>query len=159
METALAFDNKLTLLELTGAQLLAAVENSVSRVPDADGRFPQIAGLYIEYDMSMPGIEGATNVTMPSRVRSLLIADSDASCVEELVVNFAVVGDLAATFTVGTNSFLASGGDGYNSFAAATILGETDMGEQEILKEYIVCERGGVLNLVDPPPSPRIIQL
>lgn len=158
VDTALAFDNKLTLLEVTGANLLAAAENSVSRAPAADGRFPQLAGMYIEWDESMPGIEGESEVTTPSRIKTLLIADSDEGCVEEFVTNYQVVGDLTETFTVGTNSFLTSGGDGYNSFAAATILGETTDGEQDILKEYIVCELGGVVNIPDNVRSTRRIQ-
>ena len=53
--TALAFDNKLAVVELTGAELLAVMENAVSRVPALDGRFPQVAGMYVEYDAAKEG--------------------------------------------------------------------------------------------------------
>ena len=48
--TALAFDNPHVIAEITAAGLLAAMENAVSRIPASDGRFPQLAGAYLEYD-------------------------------------------------------------------------------------------------------------
>ena len=43
IQKALAFDNKLAVVQVTVPQLLAIFENAVSRVPAADGRFPQVA--------------------------------------------------------------------------------------------------------------------
>ena len=57
VSAALAFDNKLALVELTAAELIACMENAVSRVPALDGRFPHLAGMRIEYDPSQPGIQ------------------------------------------------------------------------------------------------------
>ena len=44
VDAALAFNNKLTIMDLTGAEFLAIVENGVSRAPALDGRFPHFAG-------------------------------------------------------------------------------------------------------------------
>ena len=44
----------LTLLEVTGAQLLAALENGVSQYPKHEGRFPQVSGLVFSFDPSQP---------------------------------------------------------------------------------------------------------
>ena len=41
-------------MELSGADLLAALENGVSRVEDRAGRFPQVAGLRLAYDPGAP---------------------------------------------------------------------------------------------------------
>lgn len=60
IQAALAFDNRLTVLELTGAQLLAAMENAVSRATFTDGRFPQIAGMRLAFDTGFAPIEAAT---------------------------------------------------------------------------------------------------
>lgn len=158
IEAALAFDNTLSILELTGAQLIAAMENSVSRVPALDGRFPQVAGMVLEYDQTQPPLEAQESVMVPSRIASLVITLADGTT-DTLVDNFVAQGDLARTFVVATNSFQATGGDGYAAFAAAIELDITDIGEQQILEEYIVDELGGVVDVMDPPPSPRVIPL
>lgn len=48
--TELPFGNVTMLIELTGADLLAALENGVSRVEDTAGRFPQVSGLTFAFD-------------------------------------------------------------------------------------------------------------
>ena len=52
--TELPFGNTVVLMELSGADLLAALENGVSRVEDVAGRFPQIAGMALVYDPKAP---------------------------------------------------------------------------------------------------------
>ena len=42
------------LLELTGAQLLQALENGVSQYPKHEGRFPQVSGLSFTFDPTQP---------------------------------------------------------------------------------------------------------
>lgn len=154
VQSALAFDNKLRLLNLNGEQLLATMENSVSRVPAADGRYPQVAGLFMEYDISMPGIQAADALSTPSRVKTLSVGGV------ALIENFTPLEDLfCLNFTVATNSFLTTGGDGYNSFAAATVLAETEIGEQQILVDYIIGELGGVVNITEPPMDMRVVRL
>lgn len=158
VQAALAFDNKLTVLELTASQLIAAAENSVSRFPARDGRFPQIAGMTIEYDASQPGVEGLASLDTPSRIRSLVVTRADGT--KDVVIdNFVAQGDLARTFVLATNSFLTTGGDGYASFAEGTALEETLIGEQAILEQYIQDVLGGVVSIDDPPPSPRVINV
>ena len=48
--TELPFGNVVVMLELSGADLLAALENGVSRVEDKAGRFPQVSGVNFTYD-------------------------------------------------------------------------------------------------------------
>lgn len=158
IQAALAFDNQLAVVELTGAQLLAAMENAVSRVPAADGRFPQVAGIELEYDASRPGIEAAESVMTPSRVRRLAVTRADGST-DVLVEDGAVGGDLSRTFVMATNGFLLTGGDGYVSLQAGTLLEETTIGEQQILAEYVTDALGGTVNVEDPTPAPRVIRL
>jgi 2',3'-cyclic-nucleotide 2'-phosphodiesterase (5'-nucleotidase family) len=154
IQAALAFDNKLRLVSLNGEQLLAAMENSVSRVPAADGRYPQTAGLFMEYDITKPGVEAAASLRLPSRVKTLKVDDL------VLIEKFVPVDDLKCyNFTVATNSFLTTGGDGYNAFANGTILGETEMGEQDILEDYIVTKLAGQVNITEPPLKPRVVRL
>jgi 2',3'-cyclic-nucleotide 2'-phosphodiesterase (5'-nucleotidase family) len=143
---------------MTGEQLLATMENAVSRVPALDGRFPQVAGMYLEYDASQPPIEGQVAVSVPSRVRTLEITRADGS-LDVLVQGGMAMGDLSRTFVLATNDFLSTGGDGYASLAAATKLITTEIGEQQILEQYIGMELGGEVDLPDPSPSPRVVRL
>ncbi|MDH5411701.1 MAG: bifunctional metallophosphatase/5'-nucleotidase, partial [Alphaproteobacteria bacterium] len=48
--TELPFGNVTVLLEMTGADVLAALENGVSQVEEKAGRFPQVSGLSFTYD-------------------------------------------------------------------------------------------------------------
>jgi 2',3'-cyclic-nucleotide 2'-phosphodiesterase (5'-nucleotidase family) len=159
IQAALAFDNKLAVLELSGKQMLATMENAVSRVPALDGRFPQIAGMQLDYDASFPGVQGQEELTEASRVRNLTITKADGSIVQ--LVNTGVVdaGLLNETFVLATNDFLSTGGDGYASLAAAKKLEVTSIGEQRILETYIVDELGGQVDLPEPLASPRVVRL
>ena len=156
IQAALAFDNKLTILELTAQQLIAAAENSVSRSPSADGRFPQVAGMTLEFDPMQPGVEGEATLATPSRVKKLVVTKADGT--KDVVIdNGMAQGDLGRTFIVATNSFLTTGGDGYAAFTVSKVLGETSIGEQQILTDYIIDILGGVVDLEDPPANPRVV--
>lgn len=92
----LPFGNVNIMIELTGAEVLAALENGFSRVEDVSGRFPQVSGLTIEADITRePG----------DRVTSVMVGDAPL--------------DINATYTVATNDFMGRGGDGYSMFADA----------------------------------------
>ncbi|KQT43205.1 multifunctional 2',3'-cyclic-nucleotide 2'-phosphodiesterase/5'-nucleotidase/3'-nucleotidase [Aureimonas sp. Leaf454] len=97
--TVLPFQNTLSTFELTGAEVIAALENGVSQVEELGGRFPQVAG--IEVDWSPSGTPGK------DRIRAVrLVVNGKASPL-----------DPAATYLVVSNNFLRGGGDGYAVFA------------------------------------------
>lgn len=100
--TVLPFNNVVVTLTLNGAELKTMLENGVSAMPAANGRFPQMAGLCFTYDISRPA---------GSRVTSAVRANPDGSCSATPV-------DLTAssTYTLAENDFMASGGDGYPNF-------------------------------------------
>lgn len=152
---ALAFDNDLAIVELTGEQLIATMENSVSRVPALDGRFPQIAGMKLVYDPTQAPLEAQTAVTTPSRVVELVVTRSDGST-DVLVSGGIAQGDLGRSFVMATNSFLLTGGDGYASLAAGLPLATTTIGEQQILSDYIGTALGGLVDETDPSATPRV---
>ncbi len=94
--TELPFGNVTVKLELSGAVLLEALENGVSKVEDGAGRFPQIAGMRFVYDPSKPA---------GSRVVSVTVGGKPL--------------DTNATYTMGTNDYSAGGGDGYSMLKGA----------------------------------------
>jgi 5'-nucleotidase/UDP-sugar diphosphatase len=87
----LPFGNKTILVEITGADLRAALENGVSQVEDGAGRFPHVSGLTFSYDASKPAGE---------RVTEILIGGQPL--------------DDGATLKLATNDFMGRGGDGYD---------------------------------------------
>jgi len=101
----LPFSNTVAWADVTGAALLADLENGVSRAHDmtlsGTGRFPQVAGLRFVFDVRLPVGSRVTKVEVKG--------DGDA---------WAPL-DPAKTYRVGTNNFTRSGGDDYKGFAAA----------------------------------------
>ncbi|UTR13132.1 5'-nucleotidase C-terminal domain-containing protein [Salipaludibacillus sp. LMS25] len=133
------FGNRLTLLELTGEELIEAFEASVYDAPEENGGFLQVSsGTRLTYDSSEePG----------QRVVSLEV-DIDGDYVEI---------DEGDTYTVATNNFTATGGDDHAVFGAAyedgrgTIVGFTDW---EMLRDFMA-----ELGDVDYKVEGRIVDL
>ncbi len=98
----LPFGNLGVLIELGGADLLAALENGVSGVEQKAGRFPQTAGLTIVYD---PKAESG------KRLRSVAIGGKP------------LVPD--AVYRVATSDYLVGGGDGYAALTRGKLLSDT----------------------------------
>lgn len=99
IENALRFNNDLSLVTVTAAQLQALVEHGVSAVaPGATpGRFPQIAGMTFSYD---PSKEAGKRV-IDLNVGDVVVIDDGALQAD------------VGPFRVVTLRFLAEGGDGY----------------------------------------------
>ncbi len=111
--TVLPYGNTVVKIELTGADIIAALEVGLTDYPEAKGAFPHIAGMTVEFDSSKEAL---------SRVTSVMIGD--------------VAVDEAATYTLVTNNFLQAGGDGYKMFDGKTVAGEYGAMD-EVLIDYI----------------------
>ncbi len=92
----LPFNSPTVTFTITGQQLALALENSVSLLPQTAGRFLQVSGLLVSYDLSSPP---------GSRVREITIGGRPL--------------EATRLYSVATDAFLADGGDGYTMFAAA----------------------------------------
>jgi 2',3'-cyclic-nucleotide 2'-phosphodiesterase (5'-nucleotidase family) len=93
--TELPFGNVTVLLELKGADLLVALENGVSQVENAAGRFPQVSGLRFVWDAeAAPG----------ARVKEATVGGAPL--------------DPARVYKVATSDYLFNGGGGYASLTA-----------------------------------------
>ncbi len=104
--TLLPFGNQSVTLDLTGAEVKLMLENGVSRTGE-QGRFPQVSGFCFTYDVGL---------SVGSRVTGAVFQAADGSCTGSVL-------DLTAgtTYSLTTNDFVASGGDGYPSFAARMV--------------------------------------
>jgi 5'-nucleotidase len=104
--TVLPFGNLIATADLTGADVVEALENGVSRAENPEnegtGRFPQVSGLKFTWDPNQP---------VGSRVSNVEVKGADGS--------FSPI-DLAATYKVATLDFMRQGGDGYETFVNAT---------------------------------------
>ncbi len=139
ISTALPFNNKLAVVKLRGDELLAVMENAVSRHPHKDGRFPQIAGMILAFDSQKPGKPDQIRMEKSSRIKELRILQKNGK-EDVLVEDFAVKGDPQRMFRMVSNDFLFSGGDGYHALkAAAEKRGKImlDLREQEILVKFL----------------------
>lgn len=158
---ALAFDNKIAVVRLTAAELIAVMENAVSRVPALDGRFPQVAGIYLEFDATRPGVSDQVRLETPSRVKTLHVVKPGGTR-DVVVEDFVAQGDLNRTFVLATNDFLLTGGDGYRALKAASETRgalRTGIGERQILVEYIKRALNGKVDLKEPLDSPRVVRV
>ena len=116
----LPFGNVVVTLLVNGAELKAMLENGVSLMPSAQGRFPQVSGLCFTYN-----IEAAAGNRVTGAVRQA----PDGSCTGAPV-------DLSSgtAYSIAENDFMVSGGDGYpNFFARATTRDIMD----QVLADYI----------------------
>ena len=88
----LPFGNVGVLLELSGADLLAALEHGVSQVEEKAGRFPQVSGMRLVYNPDRPA---------GSRVVDVQVGGKPL--------------DSQASYRVATSDYMFKGGDGYGS--------------------------------------------
>ena len=100
--TVLPFQNTLATFQLTGADVVTALENGVSQVAEGAGRFPQVSGIRFVWDPAAdPGAR-------------IVSAEVDMGGVWTPL-------DPAATYGVVSNNFMRGGGDGYAVFAANAV--------------------------------------
>ena len=108
--TALPFGNIVVTLQVEGGELKTILENGVSSLPDAHGRFSQVSGLCFTYDIAAsPG----------QRVTGAVRQGADGSCTGAPVDLTA-----ASTYSVALNNFMASGGDGYPVLLGRAAIGD-----------------------------------
>ncbi len=118
--TVLPFQNTLATFQLSGADVIAALENGVSQVEEVKGRFPQVAGLSFTWDPSVAPNEG--------RIKEVLV-DVDGQ-MQPI--------DPEAIYGVVSNNYVRGGGDGYAMFAEKAI-NAYDFGPnvEDVVSEYL----------------------
>lgn len=144
-----AFSNFVSIVpNVSRATIKELLENAVSVMPGADGRFVQVSGLQFEHTTAGTAQVTATNgtITTPgTRVREVTLTDGTV-----IVDNGTVV--LGAPITITTNDFSARGGDQYPLVGLPfTTVGIT---YQQALAEHVSTTLGGVIRAADYPVVP-----
>ncbi|MEK4229460.1 5'-nucleotidase C-terminal domain-containing protein [Solibacillus sp. FSL H8-0538] len=110
--TVLPYGNTLALMDVTGAELKAAMEVSVKNAPAENGGFLHVSGAKVVYDSSKESGKRLVSLQYLDKATGKYVDVKDGE-----------------TYTVATNAFTAKGGDGFSMFAKAYEEGRvTDLG-------------------------------
>jgi len=146
------FGNSMCVIEVTGQQILDALEWGAHAMPGENGGFLQVAGLtyeihtYIDSTCTQDENSMFTGVTGEYRVKNVMVGGEPL--------------DLEKTYTLASHNYmLKNNGDGYTMFAGANILQDEVKLDNQVLKDYITGTLGGVIGeeYADPYGQGRII--
>ena len=135
------FGNSLTVIEVSGQQVLDALEWSVHSLPGEFGGFDHVAGLTFEVDTSIDspcvqdekGFFDHVDESMPRRVSNVMVGDEPI--------------DPAKTYKLASHDYqLLNEGDGYTMFKGCNVLQESVKLDNQVLIDYIVDTLGGSVN-------------
>ncbi|MBU1336253.1 MAG: 5'-nucleotidase C-terminal domain-containing protein [Alphaproteobacteria bacterium] len=121
--TVLPFSNTLATVDLSGADVIEALENGVSDIENGAGRFPQVAGLKYSYTLASPAGE---------RISDVMVGSGDT---------WAPI-DEAATYSIVTNNYMRGGGDGYGTFAEGDNPYDFGPPLEQVLADFIAKQGG-----------------
>ena len=146
------FGNAMCVIEVSGQQILDALEWGSRSVPGELGGFLQVAGLSYE---------------IHSYIESGCITDENGMFAgvegERRVKNVLIHGepiDPAATYTLASHDYmLLNNGDGYTMFAGCKLLQDRVKLDNQVLMDYIIDDLGGVVGeqYEDPYGEGRIV--
>lgn len=145
------FINYIDTIEVTGAQLLEAIESACQGSPDPMGAFPQVSGITYTLDVSVPYEKGeqypfSTYYAPANPGARVTISDVNGK-------GF----DLDATYVIATIDFVASGGDTYCVFTGLTqSMQSTGYLSFQALQYYLEDECGGQVPDAYAEPQGRV---
>lgn len=138
------FGNTVVAAEVTGQQILNALEMGARNYPEENGGFLHASGLKYTIDGSVPSTVATdakgvfTGVGGAYRVKDVLVLDKAANTYKAL--------DLTKTYTLAMNSYdLMYRGDGFSMFKGAKIIKNTGILDCEVVEQYIMTNLKGVI--------------
>ena len=146
------FGNAMCVIEVTGQQILDALEWGAHAVPGENGGFLQVSGLtyeihtYLDSTCTQDENTLFTGVEGEYRVKNVMVGGEPL--------------DLNKTYTLASHNYmLKSSGDGYTMFKGANILQDEVKLDNQVLRDYIVDTLGGVIGeeYADPYGEGRIV--
>ena len=138
VNTVLPFGNTLSIVKVTGAELLEALEASTFSTPEAIGGFPQVSGIEFTVDTAKEFDAGdlypGSTYHKPASINRVAISSVGGKDFDE-----------KATYSIATNDFMAAGGDTYYAFASAKTNYDLGLPMDEVLMDYIKEELKGTV--------------
>ncbi len=121
--TVLPFQNTVATFQLTGSDIISALENGVSKIDEAAGRFPQVAGLKFSFSAKAePG----------SRISDVMVNEGG---------DFVPL-DEAKVYGVVSNNYMRGGGDGYDVFETKAMNAyDFGPGLEEVVADYLAANQ------------------
>lgn len=130
------FGNSACLIEVSGQQILDALELGAANTPEESGGFLQVSGLTYEIHTYIPSSVVLTDnkefvkVDGEYRVKNVMVGGEPL--------------DLNKTYTLASHNYmLKDGGDGYTMFGGCNILKDEVMIDNQVLITYITESLGG----------------
>ena len=145
------FGNMLTVIEVTGQQVLDALEWGAHMAPNENGGLLQVAGLtyeihtYIDSSCKVDEKGAFAGVTGKYRVKNVFVGGEPL--------------DLNKTYTLASHNYmLIDQGDGFTMFGSSKILQNSVKLDNQVLIDYITETLGGVIGeeYADPYGQGRI---
>ncbi len=138
INTVLPFGNTLSIVKVTGAELLEVLEASTYCTPQTIGGFPHVSGIEFTVDTAKAYDQGepypGSTYCKPRSIQRVTIQS---------------VGDKAfdadKVYTIATNDFMASGGDTYYAFKASSATYDLGLLMDEVVMDYITDELKGTV--------------
>lgn len=122
--TVLPFSNTLATVQISGADVIEALENGVSDIENGAGRFAQVAGLKYAYTLSKPAGSRISDVMVKGEGDTWEPIDEDK------------------TYTIVTNNYVRGGGDGYETFASGENPYDFGPPLEQVVADYLA-KKGG----------------
>ena len=132
------YGNELCVIEVTGQQILDALEWGAHKLPEENGGFLQVSGLSYEVDVNIESscvVDENTmfaGVSSERRVKNVMVGDEPI--------------DPDKTYTLaGHNYMIQEHGDGYTMFDGSKLLQDRIKLDNQVLIDYITDTLGGVV--------------
>ncbi len=142
LNTVLPFGNTVSVVYVSGAELLEALEASTYSTPGAVGGFPQVSGIKFTVNTTVPFAQGeaypGSTYYKPAAIGRVSIESVNGKPFS-----------LKDKYAVVTNNFCAAGGDTYYAFASASEQFDTGIVMDEAVMEYVKTKLGGVITSKD----------
>lgn len=153
MISVFPYSNTVVVLDVTGAELLEALEASFFAVPESLGGFPQLGGIEVEVDTSIPY---ETDELYPDSTYGKPSHPGSRVTIKSIGGN---AFDPDAVYTLATNDFVAVGGDTYYALRYAGQTAKTDTGLliEDAIRNYITQVLNGVVGQQYAEPAGRIV--
>ena len=138
VNTVLPFGNTLSIVKVTGAELLEALEASTYCTPETIGGFPHVSGIEFTVDTTKAYDQGdqypGSTYYAPKSIQRVSIQSVGGKAF-----------DAKAVYTIATNDFMASGGDTYYAFSAASVNYDLGVPMDEVVMDFMKTELKGTV--------------